>query len=314
MGYNGEVQTNAPSRKGLALRWGAGVALFALLLVLFALRPAHAARTLDCRPGARHVIEGAGPPRTALLLLFDGDPIGGGLTGADGAYRIPLVVGSERPGIYPVEVVRRDTRAVLDSLTCVVPSPDAPAPQAPAATQASAPTLSPPPTAIAPSSTRAAVTPTVTRTSTVTPQPTATLRPGESSPTASPTGSPTVTATTTQTTGPTSQTGNGVLEIDELDSEYFESDDISVVGTLLDSTGDGIPSIPVTVRYTINGVDAGAWCMNAVTDQNGDWECPDQTAQASWLNKTIRITVSVTVQGRTLTDSIEFRVVADEET
>jgi hypothetical protein len=100
------------------------------------------------------------------------------------------------------------------------------------------------------------------------------------------------------------------FDIDELDSDYYVDDDVSVVGTLLDTWGDGIANAAVTVRYTINGVDAGLWCT-ATTDRNGDWECPDKVVLASWVSKTIRITASVAIQGRALTDSAEFTVVVE---
>jgi hypothetical protein len=307
MGYNGSVRTKLPTIRGLALRCGAAVALLALL-VLSALRPAQAARTLDCRPGARYSIEGVGPPRTALLLLFDGEAVGGALSGPDGAYRIPLVVGDERPGAYPLEVVRRDSRALVAALTCVVPAPNSPAAPRPAATSAPAATNAPPPTAAAPSSTRATASATATRTPTG--SPTATLAPGAPSPTATPTGSPTATATT-QASNPTSQSTVAEFEMDDLDDTYYVGDDVSVVGTLLDSTGDGIANIAVTVRYTINGSDAGVWC-SATTDLNGDWECPDKVVLSSWLNKTIVITAVAAVQGSSLTDSGQFTIQPDE--
>jgi hypothetical protein len=99
--------------------------------------------------------------------------------------------------------------------------------------------------------------------------------------------------------------------VDELDSEYFVGDDISVVGTLLDAFGDGIANIAVTVRYTLDGADAGVWCT-AITSAIGDWECPDKSAPASWIGKRIRITATATVQGRVLADAVEFAVVLDD--
>ncbi|MBC8077324.1 MAG: hypothetical protein H7Y32_14705 [Chloroflexales bacterium] len=293
------------------MRWIAGVMLGALLLLgLVVLRPAQAARTLDCRPGARHSIEGIGPPRTALLLLFDGVAIGGGTTGADGAYRIPLVVGDERPGVYPVDVVRRDNRAVIDSATCVVPSPNAPASPRAVVTNAPAPTTALPPTASPSLNTPVAGPPTATRTPTVSPSPSATLRPGAPSPTITPTGSatpiPTPTATTTQASGIE-------FTLDDLDTSYAVTDDVDVTGSLLDGDGNGIINTAVTVTYTINGANAIGWC-NATTDSDGDWECPTKTVPASWVGKTIRIIAVVTIQGRsyTATGDAEFTVTPEE--
>lgn len=289
------------------MRWIGCALLCALLLLgLLALRPAHAARTLDCRPGSRHNIEGVGPPRTPLLLLFDGAAIGGGTTGADGAYRIPLVVGDERPGVYPVDVVRRDNRAVIDSATCVVPSPNAPASPRAVVTNAPAPTTALLPTASPPLNTPVAGSPTATRTPSASPSPSATLRPGAPSPTITPTG--TATPTPSPTTA-TTQQGAIDFTLDDLDPTYAVTDDLDVTGSLLNGDGDAIPNIAVTVTYTINGANALVLC-NTTTDSDGDWGCETKEVPAAWVNKRIRVTAVVTIQGRsyTATGDAEFRV------
>jgi hypothetical protein len=99
--------------------------------------------------------------------------------------------------------------------------------------------------------------------------------------------------------------------IDELYDRYYAGDDVSVVGTLIDAAGDGMPNIVVTVRYTMNGTDAGVWCTTT-TNVYGDWECPDKTVPASWVNKQIRITATAVVQGLARTDAAAFVIELDD--
>jgi hypothetical protein len=74
-----------------------------------------------CVPGTQIAITGEGPPRTALLLLFRQRIVGGDSTDAGGRFEIPLVVGRERAGYYPVAVQVRGTKQVLLQFTCIVP-------------------------------------------------------------------------------------------------------------------------------------------------------------------------------------------------
>jgi len=76
---------------------------------------------LMCVPGETITIAGQGPPRAALLLYFDQRVVGGGSVNLSGSFALPLVVGKERPGIYPVQVRVRGTTQVLRELTCEVP-------------------------------------------------------------------------------------------------------------------------------------------------------------------------------------------------
>jgi hypothetical protein len=81
------------------------------------------ANLLTCIPGTVTLIEGTGPPNTALLLFFGGRSVGGGTSDATGQYGIPLTVGSERPGDYLVQVKTRIHRLLVRELTCLVPVP-----------------------------------------------------------------------------------------------------------------------------------------------------------------------------------------------
>jgi hypothetical protein len=80
---------------------------------------------LICAPGEPVLITGEGPPRAAFLLYFDQRAVGGGSVSLSGSFSIPLVVGRERPGSYPVTVRVRGSEQVLRELTCEVP-PSAP--------------------------------------------------------------------------------------------------------------------------------------------------------------------------------------------
>jgi hypothetical protein len=86
---------------------------------------------LICAPGERVLITGEGPPRAAFLLYFGLRVVSGGSVSLTGSFSIPLVVGHERPGSYPVTVRVRGSEQVLRELTCEVP-----------ATQPSTPTTS----------------------------------------------------------------------------------------------------------------------------------------------------------------------------
>lgn len=81
---------------------------------------------LVCPVGQSVMIEGTGPGNTELLLFFSHQPVGGGISNAEGYYRIPLVVGDERPGNYLVEVKTRLRRNIVSQMLCEVPEPSEP--------------------------------------------------------------------------------------------------------------------------------------------------------------------------------------------
>lgn len=76
---------------------------------------------LTCIPGATITLAGSGPPSTALLVYFNGRPVGGGFSRADGSFSIDLTIGAERPGQYLVEVRKRDDRERVSQWGCEVP-------------------------------------------------------------------------------------------------------------------------------------------------------------------------------------------------
>jgi|GEM_PF-2017817 Predicted solute binding protein len=73
---------------------------------------------IACLPGDTIYIEGEAPPLTALLIYFDGQPVGGGTSDESGYYRLRLDIGNERTGTYNVQVRIRGTRQVLQEFTC----------------------------------------------------------------------------------------------------------------------------------------------------------------------------------------------------
>jgi hypothetical protein len=83
---------------------------------------------LTCAPGERILITGQGPPRAPFLLHFGQRVVGGGSVSSSGSFSIPLVVGRERPGTYPVIVRVRGSEQVLRELTCEVPPAAPPTP------------------------------------------------------------------------------------------------------------------------------------------------------------------------------------------
>lgn len=80
------------------------------------------ARSLPCPAASTTLIEGTAPPDTALVLFFAGRAVGGGTSDTAGFYRLPLIVGNERPGNYLVEVFVRDSHTLLQELICQVPA------------------------------------------------------------------------------------------------------------------------------------------------------------------------------------------------
>lgn len=77
--------------------------------------------TILCPQGARVEVRGRAEPSAALLAYFNDRPVGGALARPDGSYLILLSIGAERPGIYPVDIRLRDSRALVRALACEVP-------------------------------------------------------------------------------------------------------------------------------------------------------------------------------------------------
>jgi hypothetical protein len=76
---------------------------------------------LSCAYGVPLFIEGEdAPPLTPLLLFFGDRAVGGDTSDREGQYRLRLVPGEERPGLYPISVQVRDTRDIVDRLACEV--------------------------------------------------------------------------------------------------------------------------------------------------------------------------------------------------
>jgi hypothetical protein len=101
------------------------VCIALLLLLVITFRITTAQTVFICRPGETYGLSGHGPPRTAVLLYFDGTAIGGSTTDAQGSYHVKLVVGREAPGDYALEVQVRATHQVLATALCRVPDPRA---------------------------------------------------------------------------------------------------------------------------------------------------------------------------------------------
>jgi hypothetical protein len=196
--------SHRPSTLVAALFFG----LFMLAVFVAPQRAASAERVeLACPNGRTVFLEGAGPPRTALLIFLDGRPVGGGSSDARGAYRLPLTP-RERPGIYNVDVRTRAERIDVGRFTCYVDVPlnvqPTPTPEIVAtAPLPGAPTPNPP-----------GVTPTATAATgpggaaTTTPSPTQTATAGTGYP------PPGNNATPTSTPSPTSTTGAPKADID----------------------------------------------------------------------------------------------------
>ncbi|MBX0329434.1 hypothetical protein K2Z83_17320 [Oscillochloris sp. ZM17-4] len=77
---------------------------------------------ISCVPGEMIIIEGSADASAALIVSFGGRPVGGGFSRGDGSYRIWLRIGDERPGSYPVAVEDRDTSALVQGFSCIVPA------------------------------------------------------------------------------------------------------------------------------------------------------------------------------------------------
>ncbi|NNJ13265.1 lamin tail domain-containing protein [Chloroflexales bacterium ZM16-3] len=173
------------------------------------------------------LIGGDAPPNASLIAYLAGRPVGGGSSRGDGSWRIPLFV-NERPGVYPVDVKVRDTRALVVSFTCYVDVPISTAEPAMPISEATGTPSSASPT---PSSTpTSALAKTESATATITRTPTATR--SATTQTTQVTATATATATTTITTPTTTATASTAqLKISDLfcrdpyypdDSEYIE--------------------------------------------------------------------------------------------
>ncbi len=78
--------------------------------------------TILCVPGATVAIRGQAEPGLALLAYFADRPVGGALVRPDGSYYILLSIGEERPGLYAVNIRRRDSRTLVRELACEIPA------------------------------------------------------------------------------------------------------------------------------------------------------------------------------------------------
>lgn len=101
-----------------------------------------------CRAGVRIQIVGSGPPRESFLLYFGQRAVTGGSIGANGTFRVDMLIGRERPGEYPVTarlrlfgqpeipirsyrlgseppvlLTDRTSTGAVSNITCVVPEP-----------------------------------------------------------------------------------------------------------------------------------------------------------------------------------------------
>ncbi|WP_322490370.1 lamin tail domain-containing protein [Chloroflexus sp.] len=160
---------------------------------------------LACPRNQTVTLSGANaPPLQGLIMLFAGQPVGGGFSDAAGSWQIPLRT-NEPPGIYPVEVRVRASQQVIASLLCYVNAPlPAMATLVPTDTPvASQPGSQPSPTATATSiATVPRPTQTPTPTSRVTSTPTLAAG-GASTPTPTTRGTSTPAPTTRGTSTPT---------------------------------------------------------------------------------------------------------------
>jgi hypothetical protein len=91
------------------------------------------ANNLTCPSGETTLIEGTGPPSTALILYFEERPIvgtvvpkrpvGGTTSDPNGFYSIPLKVRTGEVGEFLVRVETRDRNILVRELICNVPPP-----------------------------------------------------------------------------------------------------------------------------------------------------------------------------------------------
>ncbi|MCS6887918.1 MAG: lamin tail domain-containing protein [Chloroflexus sp.] len=145
---------------------------------------------ISCPRNQTVTLSGANaPPLQGLIVIFAGQPVGGGFSDAAGNWRIPLRT-NEPAGIYPVEVRVRADQRVLASLLCYV---DVPLPGMATPPPAETPTLTNTPTP------RRTATLTATSTATPTAVPAATFTATVAGPRATPTPTTVVRNTSTPT-------------------------------------------------------------------------------------------------------------------
>ncbi|GAB4440292.1 MAG: hypothetical protein OHK0015_36100 [Chloroflexi bacterium OHK40] len=217
---------------------------------------------LACPSGQTTWLHGYTRPGSGLLVYFNGAPVGGGSSGPDGVWTIPLMV-RERAGVYSVAVTNRQDSSLVAAFTCYVDVPLG-------ATPTGTPTLGPPastsPPLPASTATAGAATalnapaasPTATAAST-SPSPSATVLTGVDSPTATqpataelPAATPTPASPTLPTPTPSSSAESAVVLVtvqadDPDDPELFEyallentsAAPQSLVGWRLVHTGSG---------------------------------------------------------------------------
>lgn len=82
--------------------------------------------TLRCAPGDLVELTGTARPQTALLVLFDQRPVGGGASDRAGVFRIVLRIGYERPGSHEIVVRERERDLIVAEYECVTPPPPTP--------------------------------------------------------------------------------------------------------------------------------------------------------------------------------------------
>lgn len=105
-----------------------------------------------CLPGERLMLEGVGPPDSALLVRWDERAVGGGVSSVDGRFQLALIVGPEQPGEHRVSVTLRTGREELLRVRCMVPRPEQlrPTPPGTTATPLPPPDMTSVPTPTAP--------------------------------------------------------------------------------------------------------------------------------------------------------------------
>jgi serine/threonine protein kinase len=74
-----------------------------------------------CLPDDFAVIRGSGPPLAPYLVYFDDRAVGGGSTDRAGLFSVRLGRLAEQRGRHSVVVRDRNTRAILKTITCIVP-------------------------------------------------------------------------------------------------------------------------------------------------------------------------------------------------
>lgn len=309
-----------------------------LLLSLVTFQHTQAQTVFICRPGETYTLSGTTSPSTALLLLFDGQSVGGTTSALDGKYRLRLVMGNERPGDYLLQVQVRATRQIIREALCRVPAEgeDIPTPMAQAAEATPTPTATQVVSAMAtnataPQATAAGSESASAATASSTPSPSATgsssggstqtpsvtasvsLTPSYS-PTRTPTnraGASTATATRTRTPTTTMRATEYELlaDVDEVDPVVGEI--VTVFGTLTEAGSfRGVTNVTVNVTYSFNG-GSGVWCTTTIEEDDGYWECANYVTNAM-ADKDVVFTVQVIVNGKPLQTQVTIHAYSEE--